>query len=125
MHDRYLENFWVRESGVVPDFKAHMMQQMAAYASSNITTELIQKYLDENKQLILAILDNQNLGKLNDCAMYQAKLQQNLMYLAAIADAQPQGAHNPPQAAAPVPPSIQPAQHYLQQQQQLDRKSVV
>ncbi|CAK9865050.1 unnamed protein product [Sphagnum jensenii] len=95
-----------------------MMQQMAAYASSNITTELIQKYLDENKQLILAILDNQNLGKLNDCAMYQAKLQQNLMYLAAIADAQPQGAHNPPQAAAPVPPSIQPAQHYLQQQQQ-------
>jgi hypothetical protein len=69
VHDRYLEIFWVRESGVVPDFKAHMMQQMAAYASSNITTELIQKYLDENKQLILAILDNQNLGKLNDCAM--------------------------------------------------------
>jgi hypothetical protein len=26
------------------------------------------QYLDENKQLILAILDNQNLGKLNECA---------------------------------------------------------
>ncbi len=26
------------------------------------------QYLDENKQLILAILDNQNLGKIHDCA---------------------------------------------------------
>lgn len=68
-----------------------MQQQMASYAGTTITTELIQKYLDENKQLILAILDNQNLGKLNECATYQARLQQNLMYLAAIADAQPQG----------------------------------
>ncbi|MQL95913.1 hypothetical protein Taro_028590 [Colocasia esculenta] len=33
---------------------------------ANITTEQIQKYLDENKQLILAILDNQNLGKLSE-----------------------------------------------------------
>lgn len=28
------------------------------------------QYLDENKQLILAILDNQNLGKLNECATW-------------------------------------------------------
>ncbi|CAM6050484.1 unnamed protein product [Sphagnum compactum] len=92
-------------------------QQMAAYAASTtITTELIQKYLDENKQLILAILDNQNLGQLNECATYQAKLQQNLMYLAAIADAQPQAVQSSPRAA-PVP-SMQPAQQYLQQQQQ-------
>ncbi|KZV34931.1 hypothetical protein F511_04905 [Dorcoceras hygrometricum] len=48
------------------------------------------QYLDENKKLILAILDNQNLGKLAECAQYQAQLQKNLMYLAAIADAQPQ-----------------------------------
>jgi hypothetical protein len=41
---------------------------MATYSGTAITTELIQKYLDENKQLILAILDNQNLGKLNECA---------------------------------------------------------
>ena len=50
-----------------------------------ITTELIQKYLDENQSLILAILENQNVGKLSDCATYQTRLQQNLMYLAAIA----------------------------------------
>lgn len=95
-----------------------MMQHMTTYASSNITTELIQKYLDENKQLILAILDNQNLGKLNECATYQAKLQQNLMYLAAIADAQPQGPSSQMPAPAPAP-TMQPAQQYMQQQQQL------
>ena len=54
-----------------------------------VTTELIQKYLDENQQLILAILENQNVGKLAEGAKYQTKLQENLMYLAAIADAQP------------------------------------
>ena len=58
-------------------------------AEKVITTELIQKYLDENQTLILAILENQNVGKLEACNQYQARLQQNLMYLAAIADAQP------------------------------------
>ncbi|KAF3782101.1 GRF1-interacting factor 3, partial [Nymphaea thermarum] len=46
--------------------------------------------LDENKQLILAILENQNLGKVADVVQLQNRLQQNLIYLAAIADAQPQ-----------------------------------
>ncbi|KAK8952126.1 GRF1-interacting factor 2 [Platanthera zijinensis] len=41
---------------------------MAQISPANVTTEQIQKYLDENKQLILAILDNQNLGKLAECA---------------------------------------------------------
>ncbi|XP_021620391.1 uncharacterized protein LOC110620801 isoform X3 [Manihot esculenta] len=36
--------------------------------SLNITTEQIQKYLDENKQLIMAILENQNMGKFAECA---------------------------------------------------------
>ncbi|GAQ81491.1 SSXT family protein [Klebsormidium nitens] len=76
----------------------------APFPASSITTELIQKYLDENKQLILAILDNQSLGKLTECAHYQARLQQNLMFLAAIADAQPQAPQPaPPQPAAPPP----------------------
>ncbi|KAF3589713.1 hypothetical protein F2Q69_00025594 [Brassica cretica] len=66
--------------------------------SSNITTEQIQKYLDENKKLIMAIMENQNLGKLAECAQYQALLQKNLMYLAAIADAQP-----PPPTTGPAP----------------------
>ncbi|GLJ54357.1 hypothetical protein SUGI_1167100 [Cryptomeria japonica] len=97
--------------------QGHQMQPMIpAFATTNITTEHIQKYLDENKQLILAILDNQNLGKLNECAHYQAKLQQNLMYLAAIADSQPQS----PAAHAQIPPNaaMQPSAHYMQHQQQ-------
>ncbi|KAL8172540.1 hypothetical protein V2J09_024344 [Rumex salicifolius] len=67
-----------------------VMPVMSSFPPTNITTEQIQKYLDENKKLILAILDNQNLGKLAECAQYQTQLQKNLMYLAAIADAQPQ-----------------------------------
>lgn len=96
--------------------QGHQMQPMIpTFATANITTEHIQKYLDENKQLILAILDNQNLGKLNECAQYQAKLQQNLMYLAAIADSQPQ----PPTAHSQMTPNatMQPGTHYLQHQQ--------
>ncbi|CAN6480381.1 unnamed protein product [Victoria cruziana] len=59
-------------------------------AAALVSTEHIQAYLDENKQLILAILENQNLGKVADVAQLQNRLQQNLIYLAAIADAQPQ-----------------------------------
>ncbi|WJX86727.1 GRF1-interacting factor [Trifolium repens] len=76
-----------------------MIPMMPSFSQTNITTEQIQKYLDENKKLILAILDNQNLGKLAECAQYQAQLQKNLMYLAAIADAQPQAPALPPQMA--------------------------
>ncbi|CAI8607735.1 unnamed protein product [Vicia faba] len=76
-----------------------MIPMMPSFPQTNITTEQIQKYLDENKKLILAILDNQNLGKLAECAQYQAQLQKNLMYLAAIADAQPQTPTLPPQMA--------------------------
>ncbi|XP_010691545.1 GRF1-interacting factor 2 isoform X2 [Beta vulgaris subsp. vulgaris] len=71
-------------------------------------------YLDENKKLILAILDNQNLGKLAECAQYQAQLQKNLMYLAAIADAQPQVTAVP--AQVPPHPAMQQGAYYMQQQ---------
>ncbi|KAJ8554245.1 hypothetical protein K7X08_024923 [Anisodus acutangulus] len=85
-----------------------------------ITTEQIQKFLDENKNLILAILENQNLGKLSECAQYQAILQKNLMYLAAIADAQPQ--QSPATSQAPSAPQLgnqmQQAQAATMQHQQ-------
>ncbi|XP_078437385.1 SSXT family protein isoform X2 [Wolffia australiana] len=92
-----------------------MMQQhsMMAYANhpGNVTTDLIQQYLDENKQLILAILDNQNSGKLDECALNQAKLQRNLMYLAAIADSQPQ---IPTVTQFPPNPLMQSSSRYMQ-----------
>jgi len=54
-----------------------------------LTTDRIQKYLDENQQFILAIFENQNMGKIAEVAKYQVRLQQNMIYLAAIADFQP------------------------------------
>lgn len=90
-----------------------MLPMMPNYPQASITTEQIQKYLDENKKLILAILDNQNLGKLAECAQYQAQLQKNLMYLAAIADAQPQTATMPGQIAPH--PGMQPGGGFYMQ----------
>ncbi|KAJ7949429.1 GRF1-interacting factor like [Quillaja saponaria] len=92
-----------------------MIPMMPSFPPTNITTEQIQKYLDENKKLILAILDNQNLGKLAECAQYQAQLQKNLMYLAAIADAQPQAPTVPPQMAPH--PAMQQGGYFMQHPQ--------
>uniref|UniRef100_A0A803Q7B1 SS18 N-terminal domain-containing protein n=1 Tax=Cannabis sativa TaxID=3483 RepID=A0A803Q7B1_CANSA len=94
---------------------ASMIPVMPSFPPTNITTEQIQKYLDENKKLILAILDNQHLGKLAECAQYQAQLQKNLMYLAAIADAQPQTPAMPPQMAPH--PAMQQGGYFTQHPQ--------
>uniref|UniRef100_A0A1J3FH04 GRF1-interacting factor 3 n=1 Tax=Noccaea caerulescens TaxID=107243 RepID=A0A1J3FH04_NOCCA len=102
-----------------------MIPMVPSFPPTNITTEQIQKYLDENKKLIMAILENQNLGKLAECAQYQALLQKNLMYLAAIADAQPPPAAATattpgaitPQPMAPHQSLMQPPPSYFMQQQ--------
>ncbi|KDP23692.1 hypothetical protein JCGZ_23525 [Jatropha curcas] len=96
----------------------HLMQMqpmMAAYYPNNVTTDHIQQYLDENKSLILKIVESQNSGKLSECAENQARLQRNLMYLAAIADSQPQ----PPTMHTQFPSSgiMHPGAHYMQHQQ--------
>ncbi|PHT31673.1 GRF1-interacting factor 1 [Capsicum baccatum] len=72
-------------------------------------------FLDENKSLILKIVESQNSGKLSECAESTAKLQRNLMYLAAIADSQPQ----PPSMHSQLASGgmMQAGAHYLQQQQ--------
>ncbi|XP_020205443.1 GRF1-interacting factor 1 isoform X1 [Cajanus cajan] len=96
----------------------HLMQMqpiMAAYYPNNVTTDHIQQYLDENKSLILKIVESQNTGKLSECAENQSRLQRNLMYLAAIADSQPQ----PPPMPGQYPSSgmMQQGAHYMQAQQ--------
>mmetsp|Transcript_11542 Transcript_11542/g.25892 ORF Transcript_11542/g.25892 Transcript_11542/m.25892 type:complete len:95 (+) Transcript_11542:88-372(+) len=77
-------------AGMAPGLAAAAAAATAATASPPdvVTTEVIQRYLDENQSLILSVLEAQSTGKLQDCAQLQQKLQQNLMYLAAIADAQ-------------------------------------
>ncbi|KAF8674293.1 hypothetical protein HU200_048116 [Digitaria exilis] len=94
----------------------HLMQMnqsmIGGYASPTaVTTDLIQQYLDENKQLILAILDNQNSGKVEECERHQAKLQHNLMYLAAIADSQPP--QTAPLSQYPSNLMMQPGPRYM------------
>ncbi|CAL4918867.1 unnamed protein product [Urochloa decumbens] len=94
----------------------HLMQMnqsmIGGYASPTpVTTDIIQQYLDENKQLILAILDNQNNGKVEECERHQAKLQHNLMYLAAIADSQPP--QTPPLSQYPSNLMMQPGPRYM------------
>ncbi|KAL6636961.1 hypothetical protein ACP70R_024533 [Stipagrostis hirtigluma subsp. patula] len=95
----------------------HLMQMNqgmmgAGYASPpTVTTDLIQQYLDENKQLILAILDNQNNGKMDECERNQARLQHNLMYLAAIADSQPP--QTAPLSQYPSNMMMQPGGRYM------------
>ncbi|KAL6493774.1 hypothetical protein OROGR_032109 [Orobanche gracilis] len=129
----------------------HLMQMqpmMAAYYPTNVTTDLIQQYLDENKSLILKIVENQNSGKMSECAEFeiilalervgltvlataschrnQARLQRNLMYLAAIADSQPQ----PPTMHSQYPSGgvggvgiLPSGAHYMQQHQQAQQMS--
>lgn len=99
-----------------------MQPMMAAYYSNNVTTDHIQQYLDENKSLILKIVESQNSGKLTECAENQARLQRNLMYLAAIADSQPQPAtmHSQQYAQSGM---MQSGAHYMQQQQQAQSMS--
>lgn len=44
-----------------------------------------QEMLDENQQLILAIMENQSLGKMQECSDYHEKLNHNLIFLSGIA----------------------------------------
>ncbi|KAJ8551596.1 hypothetical protein K7X08_021611 [Anisodus acutangulus] len=106
----------------------HLMQMqpmMTAYYPNNVTTDHIQQFLDENKSLILKIVESQNSGKLSECAESQAKLQRNLMYLAAIADSQPQAPSLHSQLASGG--MMQEGTHYLnqQQEQQLTTQSLM
>jgi hypothetical protein len=48
------------------------------------------QYLEDNETLIKTILECINSGRVEDASQYQQRLQQNLMWLAGIADAQPQ-----------------------------------
>ncbi|EFN54156.1 hypothetical protein CHLNCDRAFT_135563 [Chlorella variabilis] len=75
-------------------------QTQAAGAPKRVlATEEIQQMLEDNAKLIAAIVENQNLGKLDQCIEYQKRLQDNLMSLAALADSQA----TPPQQQQAAP----------------------
>ncbi|CAG2121182.1 unnamed protein product, partial [Medioppia subpectinata] len=55
----------------------------------NLNPQQIQKMLDENTHLIQCIVDYQNKGKGQECLQYQQQLHRNLVYLASIAETNP------------------------------------
>ena len=61
------------------------------------------QYLEDNESLIQTINEGITLGRFEDAAKYQAQLQRNLMWLAAIADAPTTGAV-PPQVTSALQP---------------------
>mmetsp|Transcript_9195 Transcript_9195/g.15719 ORF Transcript_9195/g.15719 Transcript_9195/m.15719 type:complete len:102 (+) Transcript_9195:34-339(+) len=55
----------------------------------SLTTEIVQKLLDENQQFILAAHQCVVQGRAEDSAKYLSRIQTNLTFLAANADLQP------------------------------------
>ncbi|XP_046842118.1 calcium-responsive transactivator-like [Xenia sp. Carnegie-2017] len=53
---------------------------------ATVNPQIVQKILDENAQLIQAIVDYQNKGKAAECVQYQQLLHKNLMHLASFVD---------------------------------------
>ncbi|XP_062501028.1 calcium-responsive transactivator-like [Corticium candelabrum] len=51
-----------------------------------VSQQEVQRLLDQNMQLIQAIVDYQNKGRAHECAQYQQLLHKNLVYLASLAD---------------------------------------
>ncbi|XP_033754552.1 calcium-responsive transactivator-like isoform X1 [Pecten maximus] len=72
----------------------------------------IQKMLDENNQLIQAIVDYQNKGKSSECLQFQQMLHRNLVYLATLADSSQNI-----QALLPPPGQLNPGMNQQPQQQ--------
>ena len=55
---------------------------------AHLSAVMVQRILDENQQLILAVIENQQASQSNDCSQYLAKLQRNLMMLGSVGDTQ-------------------------------------
>ena len=53
-----------------------------------LSADAVQRVLDENQQIILAVIENQNKQQGHDCAKWLQKLHRNLMMLATLGDGQ-------------------------------------
>lgn len=63
-----------------------------------LNSALMERYLDENQCLLQAIMEAQNHHRIKDAVAYQQQLQQNLLYLVALAEIQR------PNALSSLPP---------------------
>ena len=74
---------------------------------AHLSADMVQRILDENQQLILAVIENQQTNNTHECAQYLQNLQRNLMMLATIGDGQVNGTGGLCSVRACVPPSSQ------------------
>ncbi|XP_051235888.1 SS18-like protein 2 [Dicentrarchus labrax] len=65
---------------------------------AKINQETIQRLLDENDQLVRCIAEYMQKGRAVECVQYQQILHRNIVYLATIADANPD--NMPPSSTA-------------------------
>ena len=79
-----------------------MQSQSGPAKSAHLSADMVQRILDENQQLILAVLENQRVHKPHECATYLEKLQRNLMMLGTLGDAQVHAAPGSGLASAAV-----------------------
>ncbi len=90
-----------------PGITSEVVQKVRTFDLPSTSDHYFVQYLEENQQLLLSILENQNLGKLEECSLcvvrfyvrliylirYQARVQQNLLFLARLAE--PYTSHQP------------------------------
>jgi hypothetical protein len=74
---------------------------------AHLSADMVQRILDENQQLILAVIENQQNNNTHECAQYLQNLQRNLMMLATIGDGQVNGAGGLCSVRAREPPASQ------------------
>ena len=67
---------------------------------ADMTSALVQRYLDENHCLIAAIVEHHSKGNAAAADMYQNRLQHNLIYLAALSELYPNPVSSTPTTAA-------------------------
>ena len=63
-------------------------QQHRAASQALLSADMVQRVLDENQQLILAVIENQHKLQAHECSEYLSKLHRNLMMLATFGDNQ-------------------------------------
>lgn len=85
-----------------------------AFEMSSLIIVILTQYLEDNERLIRYILECINAGRVEEAVTQQQRLQQNLMWLAGIADSQapptpsasaPSQVHSPPCFITPSAPT--------------------
>jgi hypothetical protein len=79
---------------------------MSAMSNSNSTTVISPQLLEQNEDILAAIVENLQLGRLDDCMKHHSVLQANLVSLALELDNLPSGNSDPYEVLTSFPDEI-------------------